>query len=122
KYELFKTRKARQAMYYAIDMQGMLDNVMQGELKRLHNIGMGNVWAGYDFNDHTIRKPDFDPVKAGELLAEAGYTELGSDGIRMTKDGKRASFELMYPQAEHTEKFSYIKEQAKKAGVEIELK
>lgn len=114
-------RRVRYALYYAFDIQGVIDNVMQGEAVRRHNIGAGQVYAGVDFNNHSIRKPDFDPVKAGELLAEAGYSELGPDGIRMTKDGKRASFELLYGTKTLNEHFTYIKEQAKKAGVEIEL-
>ena len=122
KSEFFKDRKVRYAMYYAFDMQGMIDNILQGEVKRYHNTGIGQLWAGADFNDRSIRKPDFDPVKAGELLAEAGYDTLGPDGIRVNKEGKRASFELLYGGAAGTEQNAYLKEQAKKAGVEVELK
>lgn len=119
--DFFKDKRVRTAMYYAFDIQGMIDNILQGEYKRYHNIGIGQEWAGYNFNDNTIRKPDFDPVKAGELLAEAGYDKLGSDGIRVNKEGKRASFELLYGGATSNEQFAYLKEQAKKAGVEIVL-
>ena len=119
--DFFKDKRVRTAMYYAFDIQGMIDNILQGEYKRYHNIGIGQEWAGYSFNDKTIRKPDFDPVKAGELLAEAGYDKLGSDGIRVNKEGKRASFELLYGGASVNDQFAYLKEQAKKAGVEIVL-
>ena len=114
--------RVRKALYYAIDMQGMIDNALYGEYKRYHNIGMGHLWGGYDFDDHSITKPDFDPKKAGELLAEAGYSEIGADGIRTTPDGKRASFELLYSQGHHTERLTVLREQAKKAGVDLQLK
>ena len=114
--------KVRRALYYAIDMQGMIDNALYGEYKRYHNIGMGHRWGGYDFDDNTITKPDFDPKKAAELLSEAGYDSVGTDGIRVNKDGKRASFELLYSAQHHTERLTVLKEQAKKAGVDLQLK
>jgi ABC-type dipeptide transport system, periplasmic component len=114
--------RVRRALYYAIDMQGMIDNALYGEYKRYRNIGMGHIWGGYDFDDHTITKPDFDPKKAGEMLAEAGYDTIGSDGIRVNKNGQRASFELLYSQPHHTERLTVLREQAKKAGVDLQLK
>ena len=114
--------RVRQALYYAIDMQGLIDNALYGEYKRYHNIGMGHVWGGCDFDDNTIRKPRFNPKKAGMLLAEAGYNKIGSDGIRVNSYGERASFELLYSQAHHTERLTFLREQAKKAGVDLQLK
>ena len=114
--------RVRRALYYAIDMQGMIDNALYGEYKRYHNIGMGHMWGLYDFDDETIRKPDFDPKKAGRLLAEAGYYKIGSDGIRVNRYGKRATFTLLYSQPHHTERLTVLRNQAKKAGVEVQLK
>lgn len=122
KFPLFSNKKVRQAMYYAIDIQGMIDQALYGEYKRNHNIGIGNVWGGVDFNDHTIRKPDFNPDTARKMLGEAGYTVVGSDGILKNSKGERVSFELLYSRPTLTERLSILKEQAKKAGVEIELK
>ena len=121
-FPLFSNKKVRQAMYYAIDIQGMIDQALYGEYKRNHNIGLGQVWGGVDFNDHTIRKPDFNPDTARKMLGEAGYTVVGSDGILQNAKGERVSFELLYAAPNHTERLSILKEQAKKAGVEIELK
>ena len=114
--------KVRRALYYAIDIQGMIDNALYGEYTRYHNIGIGHLWGGYDFDDHTIKKPNFNAEKAGEMLSEAGYSIIGNDGIRKNEKGERASFELLYSNASHTERLTILKEQAKKAGVEIELK
>lgn len=114
--------KVRQALYYAFDMQGMIDTALFGEYRRMHNIGIGQEWGGYSFNDTSIKKPDFDPKKAGELLAEAGYDKIGSDGIRVNASGTRAAFEILYSAPHHTERLTVLKEQAKKAGVELNLK
>ncbi len=121
KNNLFKKKEIRQAMYYAIDIQGMLDNVLQGEFKRKHNIGSGQVWDGYDFNDHKIRKPNFDPEKAVEILIGAGFDKLADDGIRENANGERLSFNLLYHDATIAERLIYIRSQAKKAGIEIKL-
>lgn len=122
KYPLFSNKKVRQAMYYAIDIQGMIDQALYGDYKRMHNMCNGQVAYGTDFNDHTIRKPDFNPETARKMFAEAGYSQVGSDGILKNAKGERLSFELLYGFAGHTERLSVLKEQAKKAGVEIELK
>lgn len=114
KFPLFSNKKVRQAMYYAIDIQGMIDQALYGEYKRNHNIGIGNVWGGVDFNDHTIRKPDFNPDTARKMLGEAGYTVVGSDGILKNSKGERVSFELLYSRPTLTERLSILKEQAKK--------
>ena len=122
KAEFVNDVRVRQALYYAIDIQGMIDNVLYGEYKRYHNIGLGHRWGGCDFDDNTITKPEFDPKKAGEMLAEAGYNIVGRDGIRVNKYGQRATFELLYTAQHHTERLTVLKEQAKKAGVDLQLK
>lgn len=122
KYYLFSDVNARRAMYYAIDMQGMIDQALYGEYKRYHNIGIGHVYQGVSFDDDTIRKPDFDPEKAKELLAKAGFITMGNDGILVDGQNRRATFELLYSAKNHTDRLSILVEQAKKAGVEITLK
>ena len=53
-YYLFRDKNARKAMYYAIDIQGMIDKALYGEYARYHNIGIGQSYAGVQFNDDTI--------------------------------------------------------------------
>jgi microcin C transport system substrate-binding protein len=122
KYPLFSDVNVRRAMYYAVNMQKMIDTVLRGEYARFHNIGIAHAFGGIDFDDNTIRKPDFDPVKAGALLDKAGYSVMGADGIRRNAKGDRVSFELIYSSPNHTERLAVLKEEAKKAGVEIVLK
>ena len=121
RFPLFSDFNVRRAMYYAVNIQKMIDTVLRGEYSRYHNIGIAHAFAGIDFDDNTIRKPDFDPAKAAELLAKAGYDRTGSDGIRMNAKGARVSFELLYQTPNHTERLAVLKEEAKKAGVEIKL-
>jgi microcin C transport system substrate-binding protein len=119
---LLADRNVRRGLYYAVNIQRMLDTALRGEYSRFHNIGLAHVFAGVNFDDDTIRKPDFDPGKAGELFAAAGYTSFGPDGIRVNPQGRRLSFELLYQSPNHTERLAVLKEEARKAGLEIQLK
>jgi microcin C transport system substrate-binding protein len=119
---VFAERNVRRGLYYAINIQRMIDTALRGEYSRFHNIGLAHVFAGINFDDDSIRKPDFDPMKAGELFDAAGYSRFGPDGIRTNARGRRLSFELLYQTPNHTERLSVLKEEAKKAGQEIQLK
>jgi microcin C transport system substrate-binding protein len=119
---LYADINVRRGLYYAINIQKMIDTTLRGEYSRYHNIGLGHVFAGNTFDDDSIRKPEFDPRKAGELFDKAGYSRFGADGIRANAKGDRLSFELLYASPNHTERLSFLKEEAKKAGLEIQLK
>lgn len=122
KAPIFSDVNVRQGLYYAINIQKMIDTVLRGEYARYHNIGIGHVFAGVSFDDNTIRKPDFDPAKAADLFAKAGYSAIGPDGIRVNAQGQRLAFELIYSSPNHTERLAVLKDEAKKCGLEINLK
>jgi len=118
----FTNKDVRIGLYYALNMQKMIDTVLRGEYTRYHNIGIGHVFAGIAFDDDTIRYPGFDPVKAIQYFEKAGFTKIGSDGIRYNEKGQKLSFELLYSSPNQTERLTVLKEEAKKAGLEINLK
>ena len=68
--EWAKATKVRQAMAISIDRQGIVDQLLHGEGKPL-------VLWGWENNIHRLpeeyRQWDYDPERAKELLAEAGY-------------------------------------------------
>lgn len=118
---IFTSQDVRTGLYYAINMDKMIATVLRGEYSRYHNIGLAHVFAGVNFDDDTIRQPDFDPKKAAELFSKAGYSTIGDDGIRVNDRGERLTFELIYSSSYHTERLSVLKEEAKKSGLEIIL-
>ena len=122
KAPIFSDKNVRYGMYYAVNMQKMIDTVLRGEYSRFHNTGIGHVFAGINFDDDTLRVPNFDPKKAGEYFDKAGYSTIGSDGIRVNAKGERLAFELLYQSPNHTERLTVLKEEAKLSGVEINLK
>jgi peptide/nickel transport system substrate-binding protein len=88
KHPFFKDKRVRQAIAYAIDKQEIVDVVL---------FGLGTVATG-PYVPHTwpynpnVKKYDYNPEKAKELLKEAGWT-MGSDGI-LEKDGRRFEFTI----------------------------
>jgi peptide/nickel transport system substrate-binding protein len=65
-------RRVRQAINYAVDVQGILDSVLLGNGKRINSALPPNVW-GYDTS---IPLYEYNPKKANELLTAAGQTNL----------------------------------------------
>ena len=72
-------QKVRQALSYAIDYQAIIDNIFNGKAERVAGFVVpGNL--GYD---PSVEPYPYDPEKARELLAEAGY----SDGFEVGMAG-----------------------------------
>jgi peptide/nickel transport system substrate-binding protein len=75
-FEPLTKKKVRQAINMAIDKQSIVDNIYMGTALKAKN-GMPPFMLGY--NDE-IQDYPYDPAKARELLAEAGYP----DGFEVT--------------------------------------
>lgn len=72
-----------------------------------------------------VKPIEFSPKKAQELLKKAGWSDSDKDGVldRM-KDGKKQEmkFSIIYANKDNEKYWTMLKEDAKKAGVEITLK
>ena len=75
-FEPFTKKKVRQAINMAIDKQSIVDNIYMGTAIKAKN-GMPPFMLGY--NDAIVDYP-YDPARAKQLLAEAGYP----DGFEVT--------------------------------------
>jgi peptide/nickel transport system substrate-binding protein len=93
--------KIRQAMYYAIDRQSIIDGILNGQASLL--------WNPPGLNYDSLNKYPFDPDKAKQLLAEAGYA---GEPLKMVywKDASNAS-----------EYLPVIQQQLKDVGLNVEL-
>ncbi|MBO8127368.1 MAG: ABC transporter substrate-binding protein [Firmicutes bacterium] len=67
--EPFNDPRVRQAVNYAIDKKAIVDGILQGTGVLAENVLPPVVW-GYNPN---VKNYPYDPVKAKQLLAEAGY-------------------------------------------------
>lgn len=73
----------RQAINFAIDKDAILNTLYKGT----GTPAVGPYSAAL-LDDPSLHLYTYDPEKAGQLLDEAGWSTIGSDGIR-TKDGNR---------------------------------
>jgi peptide/nickel transport system substrate-binding protein len=65
----FNDVRMRQAVNYAVDREAIVKSVLEGHGELLHG-SFSSAWMGYD---PSIQPYAYDPAKAKQLLAEAGY-------------------------------------------------
>jgi microcin C transport system substrate-binding protein len=118
----FNTRKppfddirVRKAIAYLLDRKSIISKLLFDEYVP------SDSWYGnsmYEFPGN--EKVRYDPEKAAQLLAEAGWKTRNADGI-LTKNGKPFVVEL--PIIKPLEQFvTPFKETAREAGVEVQIK
>ncbi|HVB65573.1 MAG TPA: ABC transporter substrate-binding protein [Nitrolancea sp.] len=90
KSKIFQDKAVRQALFYALDRQQMVDAIRFG-MGRVAIGTMGVTSWAYDPDKITL-KYAFDPNQANKLLDDAGWAKA-ADGVR-AKDGVRLSFKL----------------------------
>lgn len=106
--ELFKNPKVRQALYYGIDRQGILDFVAGG---RGSIIGTNMFVAfGKYYEEELETLYSYDPEKAKTLLAEAGY-----------KDGFTFTITVPSNYSFHVDTAQVIVDQLSKIGVTAKI-
>ncbi len=86
-------KQVRQAIAHAIHRQEMLDSFYAGRGTLISGPFAPGSWA-YNLD---VQPLAFDPAKARALLAEAGYTQRGTDGLLRTPEGEPLRFRLKIP-------------------------
>jgi microcin C transport system substrate-binding protein len=101
---------------FAMNFEKVIEVDWRGDKER-----MDSPSSGYGkFTNPSVRARPFDPAKAREHFAKAGYTKPGPDGILMNDLGKRLSFTLTtFSSGPIVPMMLRLKEEAKKAGLEI---
>lgn len=114
---LFADRRVRLALAHAIDREQILAQALFGRGVLVDSHGVPTRW---DY-DRQLPQIDFDPQRAQQLLAQAGWS-TGADGS-LTKDGRRFEFSL-HVHAEdraHWETALLIQEQLRQVGIEVRI-
>ncbi|MED2978465.1 peptide-binding protein [Bacillus swezeyi] len=116
--ELFKDKKVRQALTYALDRQAMVDQVLDGD-GEIANIPESPLSWNYPENKDDIKTFSHDPEKAKKMLKEAGWDDTDGDGI-LDKDGKKFSFVIKTNQGNKTREdlAVVVQQQLKEVGIE----
>jgi len=113
--EIFKDLNLRYALAHAINFDKVNRQILRGEAVRLHTF-----YSGYGaYTNSRIKAREFNISRVEKYMRGAGW-ERGSDGI-WEKDGSRYSVTLTYGQELFTPRVVVMKEEAKKAGIELNL-
>ena len=116
-------KRVRQALTMLLDRQAMIDQLRGG----LGRIVTGPFYFNSDQHDKTIEPWPYDPQRAKELLAEAGWVDTDSDGVidrDLDGDGIREplSLTLLASQSSlHQQYQRYIQVQFANAGIDLNI-
>ena len=113
---LLKDKNIRLGLAHSINVEKTIKTILRNDYERLQH---GYVGYG-EYSNNSVKARSYDLNKADEYFTKAGWSKRGGDGIR-EKDGKRLSFTITYSQKHHNDRLVIIKEEARKAGVELKL-
>ncbi len=115
KKEPFSDARFRQALYYAIDRQALVDTALRGYgiIASPGLFALDSDWYNPDVEEYA-----YDPAKTEELLGELGYTK---DGQYFSKDGQALEMEMLVT-ATNERAGEMIKQQLEQAGFKVSLR
>jgi len=119
KHPWFSDKRVRQAMAYAIDKAEIVDVVLFGLGSPATGPYVPNTWP---YNPK-VKKYDYHPEKAKQLLKEAGWQDTNGDGI-LDKDGKPFKFTILTNAGNNLRKntATIIQSHLEKIGVKVEIR
>jgi peptide/nickel transport system substrate-binding protein len=96
---LFQDKRVRQAFTLAINREEILQYVLYGLGTVANGPFPGHLW----YSNPNVKPLPFDPARARQLLAEAGWKDTDGDGI-LDKEGKPFRFDLITNSGNDTRK------------------
>lgn len=79
---IFQEKVVRQALLWGLDRQRIIDQILNGQAVPAHGPVMPFSWA---YEAHAAQYT-YDPVKATEILDQAGWVDADGDGVREKGD------------------------------------
>ncbi|MDA8163190.1 MAG: peptide-binding protein [Desulfobacteraceae bacterium] len=119
RFPLFKDKRVRQAIAYAIDK----DEIIRGALLGYGVPATGPYKPDAWFYDPDVRRYPYNPQKARALLAEAGWRYVNKDGV-LEKDGRPFSFTIITNQGNDVRERTaqIIQYRLKKIGIDVKIR
>jgi microcin C transport system substrate-binding protein len=114
--EIFKDKNVRYAFAHALNMDKMINGLLRGDYRRLHTGTSGHG----KYTNTKIRARAFNINKVESLMQDSGW-KRGVDGI-WEKGNWKYAVSVIYSYDVHTDRLVLLKEEAKKAGIEMKLK
>lgn len=105
-------RKALQLLY---DRDTMIKKLYFNEYEPMNSYYQAGV-----YQNPTLEPLEYDPVRAVQLLEEAGFTEKNDEGYRV-RDGKELKLTVMYRSSLTDRSLTMFQEDCRDAGIRLEL-
>ena len=115
KREPFNDLKVRQAIGMLFNRQQLIEKIMYKQYDLTNSI-----YPGSEYENPNNPKQEYNPTKAAQLLAEAGYTSRNSDGILVRNGQPFVVDMLIYKEQESF--LTPVQQDLKKAGIQINLR
>jgi microcin C transport system substrate-binding protein len=110
-------RDVRVGVAYATNMDLVCKQYFRGYAVMQKTTSDGYGW---DVNPEVRPRP-YDPIKAREFFAKAGYTKQGPDGVLVDAGGHRLSLTITSIYKPYQDLLVILKQEALKAGLEFNL-
>ncbi len=112
----FADKRVRQALTLLLDRELMLQEIWHG----LGQVTSGSFSPKVPEYDQSIKPWPFDPMRAAQLLDEAGWKDTDRDGVR-EKDGNKLEFELSFTAAvpEYVTMCNVYQEELARVGIKM---
>lgn len=114
----FKDLAVRQALAHLVDRKKIIEKVLLGFARRVDSL----IWFDDPDFDPTVSGFSFDPAKAREMLAKAGFADSDGDNI-LDRKGVAFSFEFLLPSASKSALrwLTLYQEELRKARIELKI-
>ncbi len=112
----FDDVRVRKALAYLFNREVFMEKLFLNEYQNTYS-----YFPNSPYENPNNEKIEYNPQKAQELLAEAGWKDRNADGI-LTKDGMPFSTAVLYGDKTLERHLTIFQEDLKKAGIELKLK
>ena len=114
----FQDRRVRRALTYAINREEIVQYVLYG----LGTVASGPFPNHLWYSNPNVKPLPYDPEKARQLLAEAGWKDKNRDGI-LIKDGKPFAFNLITNSGNDTRRDVgvLVQRQLREIGIDVKF-
>jgi microcin C transport system substrate-binding protein len=112
----FDDIRVRLALRHLFNRESMIEKLMYNEYTLIDSMFPGSI-----YENPSNEKVRYNPQRALELLAEAGYKQRDANG-RLTRNGQPLTFEILYAQQASERYFTIYQEDLRRVGITLNLR